>query len=51
VKSVEENKQLELLEKIIEIMNSEGVSKEIKERLIKSVSDLYKETLTPTYED
>jgi hypothetical protein len=50
VKSVEENKQLELLEKIIEIMNSEGVSKEIKERLIKANKEkfslLNKESIT-----
>ena len=33
---LEENKQIDLMEKIIEVINSEGVSKEIKDRLIKA---------------
>jgi hypothetical protein len=34
-----------------DFINGLSYDEDLKERLIKSVSDLYKETLTPTYED
>jgi hypothetical protein len=43
--------EINLMNIAADFINSLSYDEDLKERLIKSVSDLYKQTLTPTYED